>query len=54
MVTSSPAGGGGGGPACDTVTFTLLDVALFPNVSIALAASTCPPLLAVVVSHDVV
>ena len=52
MVTSSPAGGGGGGPDCDTVTFTLLDVALFPDMSVTFAARTCEPLLAVVVSHE--
>jgi len=52
MVTSSPAGGGGGAADCETVTFTLADVALFPDVSVAFAARTCDPLLAVVVSHD--
>src|SRR5215469_7341148 len=41
MVTLSPAGGGGGGADCDTVTSTLLEVTLFPNLSVAFAANTC-------------
>jgi hypothetical protein len=52
IVTLSPAGGGGGGVECETVTFTLLEIALFPELSFTFAAKTCEPLLAVVVSQD--
>src|ERR1700756_118509 len=54
IVTSSPAGGGseGGGADCETVTFTLLEVTLFPDLPVAFAAKACGPLVALVVSHE--
>ena len=43
----------GCGAGCDTTTLTLLEVAVCPDLSVALATKTCAPLLAVVVSQDV-
>src|ERR1700722_11247039 len=52
IVTSSPTGGGGGVVDCETLTVTLLEVAVLPDLSVAFAARMWEPLLTVVVSHN--
>ena len=47
-------GGGGGGATFDTVTVTVALVVELPAASFAIARNVCDPLLAVVVSQEVV